>query len=159
MTHPDRSIIDPRRRHSHVIAARNHRGRALACTMLGLAALVGLACSSAAPSPDQWTASYVEPPERVWVAISQTLEALGYDIEEADRHNSIVVARSAGDEAEPAVVLRVAQVARTEVIRVHVSPHGGTPADDRFDAAAKEFLAALDATFTGAPRAKESSES
>jgi hypothetical protein len=127
--------------------------------MLGLAALTGLACSSAAPAGEQWSANYVEPPERVWTAINQTLGDLGYEIEESDRHNSIVIASSEGDEEEPLLGLRVAQVARTEVIRVHVSPHGNTPGDERFDAAAKEFLAALDATLTGAPRAKESSES
>jgi hypothetical protein len=127
--------------------------------MLGLVALIGIACSSAAPAGEQWSANYVESPERVWVAINQTLEALGYEIEESDRHNSIVIASSEGDEGEPSLRLRVAQVARTEVVRVHVTPHGATPDSDRFGAAAKDFLAALDATLTGAPRAKESSES
>jgi hypothetical protein len=127
--------------------------------MLGLAALVGLACSSAAPAPEKWTASYVEPPERVWVAINQTLEDLEYDIEEADRHNSIVIASSEGDEGEPPLGLRIAQVAHTDVVRIYVTPHGGTPDDDGFDTAAKEFLAALDAMLQGVARAKESSES
>jgi hypothetical protein len=40
-----------------------------------------------------------------------------------------------------------------------VSPHGATPDDDRFGAAAKEFLAALDSTMQGVARAKEASES
>ena len=156
------TVYVSRNRDRRVLDARPHRNdpiAAIARVTLGIAVVVGLACSSATPAPEQWTATYVEPPDRVWVAIAQTLEALGYDIEETDRHNSIVVARSGGDESDPAVGLRVAQVARTEVVRVHVTPHGDTADDDRFRAAASEFLAALEATMQGVPRTEESSES
>ncbi len=146
MTCTIRSAAEPTPRRAMLDAPRTGRARTVARTVLGLVALAGLACSSAPPTTDQWTETFVEPPERVWVAINQTLEALGYEIEEADRHNSIIVATSGSDDTDPPVVLRVAQVARTEVVRVHVTPHDGGAESDRFDTAAREFLAALDST-------------
>ena len=145
----NRPSADPSDRHFQVAAARNDRGQALICAMLGLVALVGLACSSAPPPAEQWTASFVEPPDRVWVAINQTLEDLGYEVDEADRHNSIVIATSGTEGTDPPVVLRVAQVARTEVVRVHVTSHDGDADADRFGTAAREFLSALEATMQG----------
>lgn len=152
------SVAQPTTRGATLDVPRHHRAQEFVCSVLALAVLVGLGCSSSAPAGEQWTASYVEPPDRVWAAINQTLEDLGYEIEQADRHESIIVARSSGDESDPPMTLRIAQVARTEVVRVHVTPASATSDDERFTAAAGEFLATLDAAMKGSPPENESKE-
>jgi hypothetical protein len=155
----NRSTTDTRQRDSHVAAARTPRASGLAAvaiTFAALAVVAGLACSSAAPAAERWTASYVDPPDRVWVAINQTLETLEYEIEEADRHESIIVATAGAEDPATQVTLRIAQVAHTEVVRVHVRPQDDTTDIERFEAAASEFLASLDATMKGAARPNES---
>lgn len=162
MTHSDRSTTDSSPRRPIVHAARAVHPQApfaVVTTLAGLALVVGFACSSTAPAAEEWTASYVDPPDRVWATINQTLDTLGYDIEEADRHESIIVASLAADETSPAVTLRIAQVAHTEVVRVHVSPLDGNTDTARYQAAAREFLAALDATMKGVARPEESNDS
>lgn len=132
---------------------------AIAGALAALAAVLGLACSFVTPAAEKWTASYVAPPDRVWAAINQTLEALGYDIVRADRHESIIVAAAGADDPATAVTLRIAQVAHTDVVRVYVSPHDDAADTGSFETAADEFLASLDATMRGGARPRESSDS
>ncbi len=148
MRKPETSNTDSRHRRPLLAA--------VAVALAGAVALLGLACSSAAPAAEKWTASYVDPPDRVWVAINQTLEALGYQIEQADRHESIIVATAGADDPATSVTLRIAQVAHTEVVRVHVRRQDDTTDIKRFEAAAGEFLASLDATMNGVARPDES---
>jgi hypothetical protein len=151
MRHPRGSISDQRSRRSTLAA--------VSAALAALAALLGLACSTTTSAAEKWTASYVAPPDRVWAAINQTLEALGYDIVQADRHESIIVAAAGADDPTTVVTLRIAQVAHTDVIRVYVSPHEGTSDSVPFETAAGGFLASLDATMRGGARPRESSDS
>ena len=141
MSDPEKPIpgLHPRRQLATIVAG----------TLAAVAVVMALACSSASPAPEKWTASYLDPPDRLWAAITQTLEALGYDIEDADRHESVIVATTGADDPATAVTLRIAQVAHSDVVRVHVGRYHSETATGRFDAAAREFLASLDAAMRG----------
>jgi hypothetical protein len=94
---------------------------------------------------DSRTASYFDPPDRVWDAIQMTLEEQGYEVESEDRLDGIIHAVSG--EGDEAVALRIDQVFRTDIVRVHVRPDGEVT--DRSDAAVADFLALLDSTMKG----------
>jgi hypothetical protein len=95
---------------------------------------------------------YLDPPNRVWAAIQISLDELGYEIEEEDRNDGIIHAVGLADGPNKGIVLKIDQVARTDVVRVHVHAGGSSssgPFDmKRLDAAASEFLAHLDTKLT-----------
>lgn len=106
-------------------------------------------CSSAADSdPDAWAAAYVHNPDRVWAAIHDALDELGYEVEEEDRLEGRIRAAEITDDPYRGVVLQIDQVQRTEVVRVFVRPSvgsaGGPEGFARRDEAVREFLDALD---------------
>lgn len=124
--------------------------RLLALLAVGAGVLAASACSSTgSEGGDGWTAAYVSNADRVWTAIHQSLGELGYEVEEESRHEGTVRAAQIAGRPHEGVVLRIAQVQRTEVVRVHVQPSGGasTGLPDGYrllDAAVREFLAELD---------------
>ena len=112
-----------------------------------LVAAAGCA-SSAFSDPDAWAAAYVDSPDRVWAAIHEALDELGYGVEEEDRLEGTIRAAEIADDPHRAIVLRIDQVQRTEIVRVFVRPSGGTTDGSegftRRDEAVREFLSALD---------------
>lgn len=124
--------------------------RVLALLAVGAGVLAASACtSSGAEGGDAWTAAYASSADRVWTAVHQSLDELGYEVEEESRHEGTVRAAQIAGRAYEGVVLRISQVQRTEVVRVHVQPSGGAstglPDGHRLrDAAVREFLAELD---------------
>jgi hypothetical protein len=107
------------------------------------------ACSSVVPEGgDPWSASYAEDDGRVWIAIHQTLDELGYVVEEEDRGEGRIRAAQASDRPYEGVVLRVDLVRKPESVHVHVRPSGGAvgPVGDHRgrDEAVREFLSELD---------------
>jgi hypothetical protein len=107
------------------------------------------ACSSVVPEGgDPWSASYAEDDGRVWAAIHQTLDALGYVVEEEDHGDGWIRAAQASDRPWEGVVLRIDQVPEGEVVHVHVRTSGGGagPVGDQSgrDKAVREFLFELD---------------
>ena len=125
-------------------------GRPLWTILAGAAVVLVLAaCSSAVPARgDPWSASYAEDDGRVWAAIHQTLDTLGYVVEEEDRSDGRIRAAQISDRPYEGVVLRIDQVRKAEVVHVHVRPSGGAtvPVGDHRgrDQAVREFLSELD---------------
>jgi hypothetical protein len=137
------------RRASGSLQAGSVRLAIATMTLVGVTVLTLGACtSSTAADEDAWTAAYVDNPDRVWTAIHQSLEQLGYAVEEENRFDGTIRAVEMSDRPYQAVVLRIDQIQRTEVVRVHVHPSGGsTGAPDsyrRLDEAARAFVAELD---------------
>lgn len=124
--------------------------RVLALLAVGAGVLAAPSCSSTgSEGGDAWTAAYVSNADRVWTAIHHSLEELGYEVEEESRHEGTVRAAQIAGRPYESVVLRISQVQRSEVVRVHVQPSGGAstglPNGHRLrDAAVREFLAELD---------------
>lgn len=125
---------------------------------MGAGLLAASACSTAgSEGGDRWTAAYVSNADRVWTAIHLSLEELGYEVEEESRHEGTIRAVQVAGRPHEGVMLRIAQVQRTEVVRVHVQASGGTstgiPGGYRLlDAAVRELLSELDRRL-GAPPA------
>jgi hypothetical protein len=125
-------------------------GRPLWAVLAAAAVVLALAaCSSVVPEGgDPWSASYVKDVERVWAAIHQTLDGLGYVVEEEDRGDGRVRAAQVSDRPYEGVVLRIDLVRKAEVVDVHVRPSGGAarPVGDHRgrDEAVQEFLSELD---------------
>ena len=132
-------------------AVSSGAGPPLAVGMV-ITAIVALSLAGCASRPgsdaDEWSAAYVANPDRVWAAIHQTLEELGYEVDEESRLDGTVRAVAITDRPDQSIVLHIDQIQRTEVVRVHVRPAGG-PADGpdgfhRLDEAVRAFLAGLD---------------
>jgi uncharacterized protein (DUF2461 family) len=145
----DRGRTGGARRASRVLPTVSVRLAIATLTVAGVAVLtLGGCASSPAADDDAWSAAYVDNPDRVWTAIHQSLEQLGYEVEEEDRFDGTIRAVEMTDRPYQAVVLRIDQIQRTEVVRVHVHPSGGsTGAPDsyhRLDEAARAFVAELD---------------
>jgi len=89
-------------------------GRPLWTILAGAAVVLALAaCSSAVPEGgDPWSASYAEDDGRVWAAIHQTLDTLGYVVEEEDRSDGRIRAAQVSDRPYEGVVLRIDQCGR-----------------------------------------------
>jgi len=110
--------------------------------------LGGCASGPAGPGNEEWSAAYVDNPDRVWAAIQQTLDELGYEVDEESRFDGTIRAAEITDRPDQSIVLHIDQIQRTEVARVHVRPAGGpTGGPDgyrRLDEAVRAFLAGLD---------------
>ena len=124
---------------------------AAAVVVLALAA-----CSSVVPEGgDPWSASYADDDGRVWAAIHQTLDTLGYVVEEEDRSDGRIRAAQVSDRPFEGVALRIDQVRKAEVVHVHVRPSGGAavPVGDHRgrDQAVQEFLSELDRRLERSP--------
>jgi hypothetical protein len=124
------------------------RATALVIAVL-LATVIVAACSSGrSDSDDRWMRGYLAPPNRVWTAIQISLDELGYDIEKENRNDGTMRAVGLADGPNRGIVLKIDQIMRTDVVRVHVnaggSSSGGQVDMKRLDAAASEFLALLD---------------
>ena len=108
------------------------------------------ACSSLSTStPDSWTGSYFQNPDRVWAAILETLIDLDYEVAESNREDGTLRTAPHGDEEGANVVLSINQVMHTmDQVNVYVKPSagdGGGAADPGvLKAAADQFKAALD---------------
>jgi hypothetical protein len=138
--HAERSIRNPGK----------HRADAMGL-MIGvvLATVILAACSSGrAESDDRWMRGYLAPPDRVWTAIQISLDELGYDIEKENRIDGTMRAVGLADGPNRGIVLKIDQIMRTDVVRVHVnaggSSSGGQVDMKRLDAAASEFLTLVD---------------
>jgi hypothetical protein len=108
----------------------------------------GVGCStSGSEATGAWVRGYLDPPERVWQAIHLTLDDLGYEVEAEDRQEGTVRAVAVDEGPYRGVVLKIDQIVRTEIVRVHLHVGGGDKAPhdlNAFKAAATEFLANLD---------------
>ena len=121
----------------------------LAAVAAAVTLLAAAGCSTSAGSePDAWAAAYVDNPDRVWAAIHDALDELGYEVEEEDRFEGRIRAAEIADDRYRGVVLQIDQVQRTEVVRVFVRPSAGSAVGPegfaRRDEAVREFLGALD---------------
>jgi len=93
----------------------------------------------------------MDPPQRVWANIQLTLEDLGYEIEDSDWHGGTIWAMPAETEDDARPPLFITQIKRTDVTRVHIypDPEITTAQTEGFQAAAREFLTALDDRMKG----------
>lgn len=112
-------------------------------------ALVWSACTTGQnQSKDEWMRGYLDDPDRVWAACLQVLDDLDYEVEELDRIEGTIRAVATGDVPYKGVVLRIDQIKRTDIVRVHVfageSGGGQYPDVDKYAGAAGTFLEALD---------------
>ena len=111
--------------------------------------VVGSACATGQnQSKDDWMRGYLDDPDRVWAATLQVLDDLGYEVEEKDRVDGTIRAVAVEDVPYKGVVLRIDQIMRTDIVRVHVfagdSGGGQQPDVNKFTVAADAFLNALD---------------
>ncbi len=111
--------------------------------------VVGSACATGQnQSKDEWMRGYLDDPDRVWAANLQVLDDLGYEVEEEDRYEGTIRAVAVEDVPYKGVVLRIDQIKRTDIVRVHVfagdSRGGQQPDINKFTVAADVFLDALD---------------
>ena len=112
-------------------------------------ALVWSACTTGQnESEDDWMRGYLDDPDRVWAACLQVLDDLGYEVEEMDRIEGTIRAVATENVTYKGVVLRIDQIKRTDIVRVHVfageSGGGRHPDVDKYAVAAGTFLDALD---------------
>ncbi len=115
--------------------------------------VVGSGCSSTASDPaGAWVRSYLDSPDRVWEGIHLALDELGYEVEKEDRLDGTIRAAAVEDQPYQGVVLKIEQIMRTDIVRVHVHAGGGDGSQQDFkklDAAATEFLGLLDVKLGG----------
>jgi len=150
----------PNRFHHQLDVAAALRGGRMSRDILPLAAVVitlsfCLACSSwSSSSPDSWTGSYFQNPDRVWAAILETLIDLDYRVAESNREDGTIQTEPAAGEDHAGVLLSINQVMHTmDQVNVYVKPSGGD-AGGSIDAAvlrasADQFMAALNKKLQG----------
>lgn len=128
-------------------------GRRWVAVAILLMIAAGAGCSSTGPDPsDAWVRSYLDQPDRVWDAIHLVLDDLGYEVEKEDRVEGTIRAAAIEDQPYRGVILKIDQIARTDIVRVHVQAgggDGGQPDLKRLESAVSEFLGTLDVTLGG----------
>ena len=118
-----------------------------------LAAMVLASCASVAEPPGTASAQFFQNPDRVWAAIGETLETLGYEVETSNRMDGAIRAVPAAGGESPGIVLDISQVMHTgDQVNVDVKPRPapGSRADRQTtNAAAGDFVAVLKRTLAG----------
>jgi hypothetical protein len=114
-----------------------------------------LACSSLSKSsPDTWSSSYFQNPDRVWATILETLIELDYEVAESNRPDGTLRTEPQAGEENAGVMLSINQVVYTaDQVNVYIKPSAGDPGDTIdpgvLKAAADQFKAALDKNLQG----------
>ena len=114
-----------------------------------------LACtSSSASSPETWSSSYFQNPDRVWAAILEILIDLDYEVAESNRDDGTLRTEPQAGEKGTGVVLSISQVMYTfDQVNVYIKPSagvaGGTIDPGVLKAAADQFKTTLDKKLQG----------
>lgn len=127
----------------------------LPVTIVVIALSLCPACSSlSGSSPNTWTGTYFQNPDRVWAAIIETLIDLDYRVAESSRYDGKILTEPREGENLAGVVLSINQIMRTsDQVKVYVSPSAGEAWDGvdpvALKAAADQFMAALNKKLHG----------
>lgn len=107
----------------------------------------GLGCASSSQEEPPLSTWYVGSPDVTWEAIHVSLENLGYDVESENRENGTLrAARPAGNQ-NPACVLQIDQIMRTDAVKIYVrvqtAPDDASIDQEARQKIAQEYLTAL----------------
>jgi hypothetical protein len=118
-----------------------------------VASMVMASCASVAEPPGTASAQFFQNPDRVWAAIGETLETLGYEVETSNRIDGVIRAVAAAGVEFPGIVLEISQVMHTgDQVNVYVKPSpavGSTADREAANAAAGDFVSVLKRKLAG----------
>jgi hypothetical protein len=101
-------------------------------------------CSSSTGTDKPWVIQYVGSSDNTWTAMQIVLIDLDYTVESENRNEGRIRATRVADEAKPASVLSIDQIARQDMVNlfIKVSAAPGEPELDpeQREALAQEFL-------------------